>query len=110
MIEACQNVKVYVDNVLANVEIINCKKAEVHVSESLRQLSVERSEGIQLHLQEAGKNCKVHSTCSSSVVVHYPPKDATEDDDWFEIAVPETVIATIKGDRLHTTCLEGLGD
>jgi hypothetical protein len=33
MLENCQNVKVIVDSIMANVEIINCKKVTVTVKE-----------------------------------------------------------------------------
>jgi hypothetical protein len=46
ILENCQNVKVYVDHVLASVEVLNCKKIEVNVKEQLRQFSIERSEGV----------------------------------------------------------------
>ncbi len=32
MFENCQNIKLQIDNVLAGVEIINCKKIVVHVN------------------------------------------------------------------------------
>ena len=42
------------------------------------------------------------------MVVHYPIENATEDDEWLDIAIPETLVTVIKNDRLHTTSLEGL--
>lgn len=33
MLENCQNIKLSVDNVMASVEVINCKKVTVHIKE-----------------------------------------------------------------------------
>ncbi len=54
------------------------------------------------------KNLKVNSTCSMTMVVHYPKTDATEDDEWLDIAIPETNITCIKNDSLHTVPMEGI--
>ena len=42
------------------------------------------------------------------MVVHYPLKDAGEEDEWLEIAIPETNVTQIKDDKLLTEALEGI--
>ena len=42
------------------------------------------------------------------MVVHYPKVDAEEDDEWLDIAIPETNVTSIRGDKLHTEALEGM--
>jgi hypothetical protein len=44
------------------------------------------------------------------MVIHFPKENATEDDDWLDIAVPETNVTVIKNDGLHTGPLDALGD
>jgi hypothetical protein len=42
------------------------------------------------------------------MVLHYPAQDSQEDDDWLDIAIPETNVTTIKDGKLHTEALEGM--
>ena len=42
------------------------------------------------------------------MVVHYPKENATEDDEWLDVPVPETFISVLKSDQLHTEAMEGL--
>lgn len=108
MLEACSNVKVVVNNVLASMEVLNSKKIVTTIKEQCPQFNIERSLGVQLYLFPEAKGCRVHSTCSQSMVVHYPKKDAAEDDEWLDIAIPETNVTMIKDDKLHTEALEGM--
>ena len=50
----------------------------------------------------------MHSTCSQSMVVHYPKDDATEDDEWLDIAISETYVTSLSKDILKTVPLEGM--
>ena len=90
------------------IEVINSKKITSTIKESCPQFNIERSNGVHLYLFEAAKGCKINSTCSMTMVVHYPKKDATEDDDWLDIAIPETNLTQIKDDRLVSEPLEGM--
>jgi hypothetical protein len=51
---------------------------------------IERSQEINMYLFPPAKNVKINSTCSMTMVVHYPKEGATEDDEWLDIAIPET--------------------
>lgn len=42
------------------------------------------------------------------MVLHYPKTDAGEDDEWLDIAIPETNVTHIKNDKLMTEALEGM--
>ena len=42
------------------------------------------------------------------MVVHYPLVGAGEDDEWLDIAIPETSVTQIKTDKLVTEALEGM--
>lgn len=42
------------------------------------------------------------------MVLHYPKHNATEDDDWLDIPIPETYVTIIKDDFPHTVPVEGL--
>ncbi len=44
------------------------------------------------------------------MVIHYPKEDAVEDEDWLDIAIPETYVTVIKKDQLQTAALDALGD
>lgn len=55
--------------------------------------------------------CKIHSTCSNAMVIHYPKKDiqpGEDDDDMQDVAIPETYVTVIQDGKLVTTALEGL--
>ena len=51
-----------------------------------------------MYLFPPARGVKINSTCSMTMVVHYPKLDATEDDEWLDIAIPETNVTTLKGD------------
>ena len=93
---------------MANMEVLNSKKITTTIKEQCPQFNIERSEGVQLYLFPSAKSCKVHSTCSQSMVVHYPLVGAGEDDEWLDIAIPETSVTQIKNDKLVTEALEGM--
>ncbi len=61
-----------------------------------------------MHLFPTAKGVKVHTTSSSSVVLHYPKVDAGEDDDWLDIAIPETLVTTIKNDIVVSTPMDAM--
>ena len=42
------------------------------------------------------------------MVVHYSKEGAGEDDDWLDIAIPETYVTAIKNDKLVSEALEGM--
>lgn len=42
------------------------------------------------------------------MVIHYPKVNGTDDDEWFDVAIPETYVTHIKDDKLLTNALEGL--
>ena len=108
MLENCTGVKLIVNNVLSNIEIINCKKITITVKDLVPTMNVERSLGVQIYLFPTAKSVKVYTTCSQSIVLHYPKTDATDDDEWLDIAIPETNITQIKNDSLHTEAMEGM--
>jgi len=60
----CFNVKVVFDSVLATFEIINGKKITVQVQEQLPYLTIEKSESVNVYLQDPAKGVEIHSTCS----------------------------------------------
>ena len=72
------------------------------------QFQVERSNSVQIYLFESAKNCKIHTTASQSVVLHYPKTGATEEDEWFDMGVAETFLTVIKNDKVHTEALESV--
>ncbi|TNV79474.1 hypothetical protein FGO68_gene8230 [Halteria grandinella] len=108
MLENCQNIKIVCSSILANIEVLNSKKITVTIRETCPQFNIERSQGIHLYLFPSAKGCKVHSTCSQSMVVHYPLEGAGEDDEWLDIAIPETNVTQIKADKLVSEALEGM--
>lgn len=61
-----------------------------------------------MHMFPSAKGVKVHTTCSQSVVLHYPKTDAGEDDDWLDIGIPETLVTTIKEDRVVSVAMDGM--
>eukprot|EP00347_Sterkiella_histriomuscorum_P014950 403358884 len=102
MLENCQNVRVVVESILANVEVINCQKIFVTVKLQIPQMAVERSNSVQVFLFESARNCKIHTTSSQSVVVNFPKTGGTDEDEWFDVGIPETFVTTIKDDKLKT--------
>jgi len=45
---------------------------------------------------------------SQAVVINYPKEGATEDDEWLDIALPETFVSVIKNDSVKTDALESM--
>ena len=108
MLEACTNVKVMFDSVVTAAEIINSKKITFTIKEQVPQIMIERSQEINMYLFPPAKGVKINTTCSMTMVVHYPKSDAGEDDEWLDIGIPETNITTIRNDSLHTEATEGI--
>jgi adenylyl cyclase-associated protein len=108
LLENCSNIKIVCSSILASIEILNSKKITVTIKEICPQVNIERCQGIHLYLFPSAKACKVHSTCSQSMVVHYPREGAGEEDEWLDIAIPETNVTQIKNDKLVSEALEGM--
>jgi Adenylate cyclase associated (CAP) C terminal len=69
---------------------------------------IERSQEVNMYLFPPAKGVKINSTCSMTMVVHYPKEGASEDDEWVDIAIPETNVTQLKNDSLHTVPMEGI--
>ena len=63
---------------------------------------------MQIYLFPTSKSAKVFTTCSQSVVLHYPKDGAGEDDEWLDIGIAETQVTQIKNDKLHTGPLDSM--
>ena len=95
MLENCKSCKVILTHVLATVEIINSKSCQVIVKEFLPQCQVEKSESTNVYLYPGAKSCIFHSTCTQSLILHYPKAGAGDDDEWVDVPIPETYVTTI---------------
>ncbi len=42
------------------------------------------------------------------MVLHYPKDGAGEEDEWLDIAIPETNVTQIKADKVMSEALEGM--
>ena len=111
-LDNCQKTAIVVENVLASLDIVNCKSMQVQVMGRTPTAVIDKTDGLQLFLSRDCLDIEVMTAKSSEVNISAPGK--TEQDDFVEFAVPEqlkTVLVEAAGGqkRIQTSVVEHKG-
>ena len=101
-IEGCKNCAVVLDDVITQIELMNCEGMKVQIKGKAMQFIVDRCKNTQLYLDTSGKGIKVHTTNSTTTVLNFPAEEVDENgNDSRSIPVYETWETVIKEDKLQ---------
>ena len=96
-----------VENVLASLDIVNCKSVQTQILGKSPTAIIDKTDGLQLFLSRECMDIEVFTAKSSEMNISIPGK--TESDDFVEIPVPEQLKSVIKSGKLETSVVEHKG-
>jgi adenylyl cyclase-associated protein len=109
VMDNCFKCSIVVVNVLSQVEVVNSKRSQVYLEESCPTVSVDKSNGIAVHISRAllANPPKLVTSNITELNVVVPGK--TDADDSVEIPVPEQYVTTYADYKLTTKPMEHHG-
>lgn len=103
MVESCQKCKIFVNEVISCIEMVNCKSTNIIVQKSAPSIAVDKSDSAKLTIMAAAmeKPPKIITSKISAMNIEIPDKN--EPDDFVDVPVPEQFESTINPDGTITT-------
>ncbi|CAB3375835.1 Hypothetical predicted protein [Cloeon dipterum] len=107
VMDSCKKSAVVFDSLVSSVEFVNCQSVQMQVLGTVPTVSVEKTDGCQMYLNEQSVNVEIISSKSSEMNIMIPDQSG----DYMEYAVPEQFKTTINPGRkgITTTAVESLG-
>jgi len=106
-IDSCKKTGIVFDNAIASVEAVNCQSIELQVTGRVPNISVDKTDGCQLHLSKECLAAEIITSKVSEMNITLPnPKGDNEDP--VERPVPEQFKTTVKGTSLETIAVQHL--
>merc|ERR1711962_1711715 len=103
IIDSCKKVAVVFDTVVSSVEFINCQSVQMQVLGKVPTISVEKTDGCQMFINQESIGVEIVSAKSSEMNVVIP-----DGDDVVEQPIPEQFKTTINGKKLITSATESV--
>lgn len=105
-IDSCRKVKLFVDEVIASIDVVNCVNVEVHILVKSRLVNLDKTDGVQVFLlaknktaeaQQALEDIEIITSKTSTVNICTPDtKPDAADGDYVEAPVSEQFRTTKK--------------
>jgi adenylyl cyclase-associated protein len=95
------------DNVLASIDVVNCKSAQIQILGKAPTAIIDKTDGLNLYLSKECLNIEIFTAKSSELNVSIP--GATANDDFTERPIPEQFKTTIKNGAAFTEIVEHKG-
>ncbi|KAI1724315.1 adenylyl cyclase-associated protein 2 [Ditylenchus destructor] len=93
-IDSCKKSSVVFENLLAQIEVINCQSIKVQTLGTLPTISIQKTDGCQVYLSKDSLNAEIVTSKSSEMNVLAPIGD---DGDFIEFPIPEQFKTTLCG-------------
>ncbi|KAI1716454.1 adenylyl cyclase-associated protein [Ditylenchus destructor] len=91
-IDSCKKSSVVFENLLAQIEVINCQSIKVQTLGTLPTISIQKTDGCQVYLSNDSLNAEIVTSKSSEMNVLAPIGD---DGDFVEFPIPEQFKTTL---------------
>lgn len=91
-VDSCKKTKVYFDNVMASVEVVNSQRMQVHCLEAVSSVAIDKTDGIQVFLPTSSLSTKIVTSKSSEMNLCWPDANG----DIIEKPIPEQYVHFIK--------------
>ncbi|MFH4980174.1 hypothetical protein AB6A40_006883 [Gnathostoma spinigerum] len=98
-LDSCKKTSILFDNLLSQVEVINCQDAQIQTLGTMPTLSIQKTDGCQVYLSKESMKCEIVTSKSSSMNVLIP---SGEEGDFVEFPIPEQFKTTYDGKKLCT--------
>lgn len=100
ILDGCKKTKLFFDNAMASVEVVNCQRIQVTCNETVPSVAIDKTDGIVVHLPESSLNTTIVASKSSEMNVSFPNPDKSSADAILEKPIPEQYIHTVVGDKV----------
>jgi adenylyl cyclase-associated protein len=98
-LDNCTKTAVVFDDVVASIDLVNCKSIQVQILNTVPLVSIDKTDGAQVYLSKASLNAHIVTAKSSEMNVMIP---SGADGDYTEIPVPEQFKTVWNGTKLVT--------
>eukprot|EP00161_Ancyromonas_sigmoides_P008865 TRINITY_DN21_c1_g1_i1.p1 TRINITY_DN21_c1_g1~~TRINITY_DN21_c1_g1_i1.p1 ORF type:complete len:219 (-),score=94.27 TRINITY_DN21_c1_g1_i1:96-752(-) len=106
-LDGCTKTGVVFDDVVAAVELVRCKSAQVQSNGTVPSMAIENSDGVHIYwLDPRNNDCEVITSCSSEVNITLKYDG---DEEFSEVAIPQQYLTQVKGKSLDTAPISHLG-
>ena len=85
-VDGCKKTSVAFENLLGQIEVINCQSVEIQTLGTLPTVSIQKTDGCQVYLSKDSMDAEIVSSKSSEMNILVP---CGEDGDFSEFAIPE---------------------
>lgn len=92
----CEKCDVVPNDVIGMLELTNSKRLKIWLEGTVKSISTDKCDGIEIYLNQASKEVSVLSSFSSAVNLEYP--DPKEEGNYIESAIPEQITAHFNKD------------
>jgi len=103
IIDGCKKTAVVFESVVSSVEFINCQSVQMQVLGKVPTISVDKTDGCQMYLNQESVGAEIVTAKSSEMNVMIPSGD-----EFVEQPVPEQFKTVISGSKLVTTATESV--
>merc|ERR1712113_1074620 len=103
IIDGCKKTAIVFESVVSSVEFINCQSVQMQVLGKVPTISVDKTDGCQMYLNQESVGAEIVTAKSSEMNVMIP-----KGDEFVEQPVPEQFKTVIKGIKLSTACTESV--
>ncbi|XP_034235346.1 adenylyl cyclase-associated protein 1 [Thrips palmi] len=105
VMDSCKKSAVVFDSLVSSVEFVNCQSVQMQVTGVVPTITIDKTDGCQMYLNDQSLNVSIVSSKSSEMNVLIP----TANGDYTEHAIPEQYKTTVSKSGLTTTVVESLG-
>jgi len=103
VLDSCKKTGVVLDSVVSSVEFVNCQSVQMQVLNKVPTVSIDKTDGCQIYLNDQSLDVSIVSAKSSEMNVLVP-----KDGDFVEFAIPEQFKTTYNGKGLTTVMTESV--
>jgi len=103
IIDGCKKTAIVFESVVSSVEFINCQSVQMQVLGKVPTISVDKTDGCQMYLNQASVGAEIMTAKSSEMNIMIPSGD-----EFVEQPVPEQFKTVISGGKLVTTATESV--
>ncbi len=104
LIDGSKKCGVLVENVVAALDVVNCKSVTVQITGKAPTMAIDKTDGLQVYLSKDCLDIEVFTAKSSALNILYP-----NGEDYIELPVAEQLKTTLAGGKLASVAVEHKG-
>ncbi|XP_057333006.1 uncharacterized protein LOC130672433 isoform X2 [Microplitis mediator] len=105
VMDSCRKSSIVFDSLVSSIEFVNCQSVQMQVLGKVPTISIDKTDGCQMYLNQESLNVELITSKSSEMNVMVPKGNG----DYTEYPVPEQFKTTINSKGLSTIAVDSLG-